>query len=203
VTARVNRYGDVIDTRELRHDAGNLAAFLYDMRRKYPDTYAYLLKIIQLALPFLEDFVLEPRQVGQSDDYDIRLYWKRNDSDYIFSPVQLSDGSLRYICLAVALLQPHPLTTVLIDEPELGQHPANLVLISGLLESASTRMQVVIAPQSMRLLSEFNAEHVLVVEVERGKSDFTRLEPDKLTLWLEEYPLGDIWEKNVIGGYPA
>jgi len=35
------------------------------------------------------------------------------------------------------------------------------------------------------------------------QSVFRRVEEEKLSSWLEEYSLGELWEKNVIGGRPA
>jgi hypothetical protein len=34
------------------------------------------------------------------------------------------------------------------------------------------------------------------------KTTFKRLDEDKLSLWLEEFSIGDLWEKNVLGGRP-
>ena len=31
---------------------------------------------------------------------------------------------------------------------------------------------------------------------------FTRQDPDRLKEWLEEYTLGELWQKNSIGGGP-
>ncbi|HEX4224820.1 MAG TPA: AAA family ATPase, partial [Pseudonocardiaceae bacterium] len=41
----------------------------------------------------------------------------------VFSADQLSDGTLRFICLATLLLQPTMPKLVVLDEPELGLHP--------------------------------------------------------------------------------
>jgi hypothetical protein len=34
------------------------------------------------------------------------------------------------------------------------------------------------------------------------KTTFKRLDEDKLSFWLEEISIGDLWEKNVLGGRP-
>jgi predicted ATPase len=128
--------------------------------------------------------------------------WKQIDSDYPFWPSQLSDGSIRFICLVTALLQPKPPSTIIIDEPELGLHPYAITLLGGLLRSASTRMQVIVSTQSVELLNEFQIENLIIVERENGESIFKRVAEDKYNQWLEQYTLGELWEKNIFGGRP-
>jgi predicted ATPase len=58
----------------------------------------------------------------------------------------LSDGTLRFIALAKLLLQPPELlpVVIVIDEPELGLHPAALNLLCGMLSAVSHHCQVVV-----------------------------------------------------------
>lgn len=62
--------------------------------------------------------------------------------------------------------------------------------------------QVIISTQSAPLLNEFAPEDVVVVERSQGESVFRRLDPADLSVWLEEYSLGELWQKNVLGGRP-
>ncbi len=201
-TAGVKRFCSVEDISYLRSDAQNLAAFLYDMKQFNNDDYYNIIKVIRLALPFFDNFVLEPRNKPNSDDQQIRLLWKQKDSDYPLWPSQLSDGSLRFICLATALLQPIPPSTIFIDEPELGLHPYAINLLGGLLRSASKRMQVIVSTQSVPLLNEFELEDLVVVEHKDGESIFKRLSTEEYEQWLDDYTIGELWEKNILGGRP-
>ena len=74
----------------------------------------------------------------------------------------LSDGTLRFICLATLLLQPDLPPVVLIDEPELGLHPAAIQVLAGMLQSASTRTQLLVATQSVTLINQLELEQVWV-----------------------------------------
>jgi len=134
----------------------------------------------------------------------IQLEWLQKDSDYPFRPSQLSDGTLRFICLATALLQPRPPATMLFDEPELGAHPFALTLLANLFQQAAKHpsQQVIVSTQSAQLVNEFEPEDVIVVERTQGESVFRRLESAKLSGWLEDYTLGELWQKNVFGGGP-
>jgi predicted ATPase len=114
----------------------------------------------------------------------------------------LSDGSIRFICLVTALLQPDPPSTIIIDEPELGLHPYAITLLASLLRSASTRMQVIVSTQSVPLVDEFSVDDLIIVEREQGDTVFKRLDEEELQTWLEDYTLGELWEKNILGGRP-
>lgn len=121
----------------------------------------------------------------------------------MFSANQMSDGTLRFVCLATLLLQPSLPALVVLDEPELGLHPYAIVQLAGLLQQASTRSQVLIATQSVTLMNQFQVEDLIVVERRRGASTFNRPDQDRLRKWLDEYSPGELWEKNLIGGRPS
>lgn len=200
-TSGVKRYSAVHDNEYLRHDASNLAAFLFKMQKENPDSYQQIRKVIQLAIPFFDDFLLKPRTLPTGEE-QINLIWKQKDSDYPFWPSQLSDGSIRFICLATALLQPQAPTTIIIDEPELGLHPYAIALLASLLRSASKRTQIIVSTQSVPLINEFTINDLIVVERENGSSIFKRHIEIDFDEWLEDYSLGELWEKNILGGKP-
>lgn len=200
-TAKVKRSCAVHDSQYLRADASNLAAYLFALKSRDRQSYDQILQTIRLAIPFFDDFDFRPQPVGSGEE-QISLLWNQCDNDYPFWPSQLSDGSLRFICLATALLQPEPPSTIIIDEPELGLHPYAIALLGGLIRSASKRMQVIVATQSIPLVNEFSIEDLIVVEREDGASVFRRLQQDDFREWLEDYSVGELWDKNVLGGRP-
>jgi len=200
-TAGVKRLGALHDNDYLRPDASNLAAFLHRMSVQCPDVYQQILKTIQLCIPFFDDFVLKPKALPTGEE-QIRLLWRQKESDYPLWPSQLSDGSIRFICLATALLQPNPPSTMIIDEPELGLHPYAITLMGSLLRSASKRMQIIVSTQSVSLVNEFSVDDLIIVERENGSTVFTRYDQRNFKNWLEEYSAGELWEKNILGGRP-
>lgn len=198
-SAGVKKYASISDSKFLFEDASNLASFLYMMKKADESHYARIVKTIQLVIPFFKDFVLEPSPLNRDN---IRLEWCDNFSDKTFTANQLSDGSLRFICLATLLLQANLPKLILLDEPELGLHPTALIILAGLLKKASNRTQVIVSTQSVSLVNEFDVEDIVVVEKDKSETVFKRLDSVNLQSWLEEYSLGDLWDKNIIGGKP-
>ena len=199
-TAGVRRQGAINDNELLWADASNLAAFLYSIQETYPGQYEKIRDVVRLAAPFFDDFKLRP--VTRNPEL-IQLEWLQKGSNYPFRPSQLSDGTLRFMCLATALLQPVSPSTMLFDEPELGLHPYALTLLANLLQQAAkSHRQVIVSTQSAPLLNEFAPEDVIVVERTEDESTFQRLDSNDLPEWLQEYSLGELWQKNVLGGRP-
>ncbi len=196
--AGVRRPGELNDNQALRPEGANLAAFLWNLRDSNPLQAARIRDAVRLAAPFFDDFLLRPMTHAP---HLIQLEWRQKGSDFPFRAVHLSDGTLRFICLATALLQPVPPSTILVDEPELGLHPHAIELLAALFRKASSTggSQIIVSTQSAALLSEFAPEDVVVVERERGESVFRRLDVAQLAEWLEEYGLGELWQKNVLG----
>ncbi len=198
-TAKIKSLGDIDDNQELREDASNLAAYLYYLQQKYPQHYQRIVSSVRLVAPFFSDFDLKPNRLNPEK---IRLEWHEKDSDTYFNAHALSDGTLRFICLATLLQMPELPSTILIDEPELGLHPYAIAILAALLRSAATRSQVLVSTQSVTLINQFTAQDIIVVNRRGHQSIFARLDPDALMAWLEDYGVGDLWEKNLLGGRP-
>lgn len=192
------RLVDTADNLTLQPDGANIAALLMPMGHEHPASYARLRRAVQSVAPFFDDFVLKEEGHGY-----VRLRWQQRKVDGVFSADAMSDGTLRFICLATLLLQPEKPRTLVLDEPELGMHPFAVHQFVDLLRSATGRScRAVTATQSTTLLNYFSVEEVAVVE--RGSTGTTvdRPSASELDTWLEDYSLGDLWEKNLIGGRP-
>ena len=71
-----------------------------------------------------------------------------------------------------------------------------------MLKEAAESVQIILSTQSTLLLDEMAPENVIVVDQIEGKSLLRRLDDDRLAAWLEEYTLGQLWEKNDLRGVP-
>jgi predicted ATPase len=76
-------------------------------------------------------------------------------------------------------------------------------MLASLVRAAATETQVILSTQSALLLDHFQPEDVLVADLEQGATTLKRLQSQDLAGWLEEYSLGQLWEKNQFGGRPA
>ncbi len=190
------------DNRFLRADGSNLAAFLYLLSEQEPASYDLIRRTVQQVAPFFDDFDLKPLQLNPTD---IKLEWRHRGSDQYFDASSLSDGTLRFIALATIFLQPSFFKpfTILIDEPELGLHPYAIEILASLIRSSSVETHVVVSTQSSLLLDHFSPEDVLVANRIDNGTQISRLEPDRLEVWLKDYSLGQLWEKNEFGGRPS
>lgn len=199
-SAGMRNYEIVQDNKVLRMDAANIGAFLLKLREQHGDDYRAIVDAVRLVTPFFDDFILEPRTSGAREE--VNLSWLQQGSDYPMQPYHLSDGSIRFICLATALLQPNPPSTIIIDEPELGLHPAAIVILAELIQQAAQRTQVIVATQSPALLDQFAIDDIVVANRKGGASTFERLSEQDYAHWLENYSVGELWTKNVIAGGP-
>lgn len=198
-SAGVKKTNQINDNLYLREDASNLAAFLYRMKNEHPKHFHRIEKTVELVVPMFREFLLRP---DPNNPDTLRLEWHSKDSDYPFGASALSDGSLRFICLCSLLLQPERPPLVLLDEPELGLHPMAIQILAGLLRKASHFSQLIISTQSADLVSGFEPADIVVVRHEDGHSVFERPDEERLQAWLQEYSLGELWEKNIIGSRP-
>ena len=187
-------------------DASNIAAFLYYLKHstleEYSNAYLDIVEAIQNIAPYFHDFYLEPR--GSDNSKRILLKWLHKQNDEPFSANQLSDGTIRFICMATLFLQPETLRpkTIILDEPELGLHPAALDELAEIVKVTSKDNQVICSTQSVTFANKFNPDDFIVVDQNEGKSEFKRVSTDELSEWLDDFSMGDIWSKNLIGGRP-
>ena len=199
-SAKVKQNCKINDCEILSPDGANLSAFLYCVKKNNPQSYKIIVKTIQRVAPFFQDFILEP-EVHNKDS--IKLKWKHKGTDEYFDANDLSDGTLRFMLLTTLLLQPNLPTIILLDEPELGLHPFALKILASMFRKVSKKTQIIASTQSVTLADEFDLEDLIVVDRVDNQSVFKRLNTEEYQEWLEEYTLGEIWQKNLIGGVPS
>lgn len=199
-TAKVKQIHTRNDNLQLKPDAANLAAYLRKLYLDHYDAYQNIVETIRMVLPFFADFV------HREDEAEyVELEWTQSGKpDTPLKAHMLSDGSLRFICLATLLLQPPDLLpdTILIDEPELGLHPYAIAVLADIFKEVSDFKQLIVSTQSVELINEFDPENIIVVDQENDASVFRRLSQEYLAAWLTEYSLGELWKQNIFGGRP-
>lgn len=199
ISSPMRRPSRIGDNDFLRHDGSNIAAYLYMLQNTDEKAFNLIEGTIRSIAPYFKAFKLNP---DKNMEGFISLEWEEKDSDMYLDATNFSDGTLRFIALATLLLQPAPPQTIIIDEPELGLHPAAINKLGALIKRASFKSQIIIATQSVSVVDCFAPEDIIVVNRRDGQSVFDRLDSSLYSDWLKEYSLGEVWEKNVIGGQP-
>lgn len=197
-SSAMKQFSDEFDNFFLREDAKNIASVLLNLQLNYPIKYNTIVSLVRLILPSFGDFYLRK----DNSSGKVRLLWTNEGNDQIMGPNQFSDGTIRFICLATVLNQSDMPDTIIIDEPELGLHPTAVNILASMIKTTSLSTQIILATQSPLLLDSFELEDIITVEFRENQSVVQRPDPSRLSVWLEEYSLGDIWQKNLIGGRP-
>lgn len=198
-TAPMRGMSNINDNEGLRPDGSNLAACLYKMQQLNPQSFLRLEGVVRSIAPYFKRFKLQPNAF---DENMILMQWEAEDTDSYFDSYSFSDGTIRFIALATLLMHEDRPSTIIIDEPELGLHPFAIVKLAALVRNASVDSQIIMASQSTNLINQFEPENVIVVDREDGQTVFKNLNSEELDVWLDSYSIGDIWEKNLIGGLP-
>ena len=197
-SSSIKTHSNINDNTVLHSGGANLASFLYSIK----DTVEYqeIVAMVKRVAPFFQDFILEPEK---NNSEQIKLCWRHKETlEGYFDSNDLSDGTLRFICLITVLLQPNPPAIIILDEPELGLHPYALEVLAGVFRSVSSKTQIIASTQSVTFANQFNCEDIIVSEQKKGESFFKRLSEEDCKDWLDDFNIGDIWEKNIIGGVP-
>ncbi len=189
---------DAEDNHQLRTHGGNLAAVLLRLEREDIQRFETICRHIGRVLPTFDRFQIE-ESYGK-----VLLRWKAKRTDKTFGAHLTSDGSLRFFALVTLLnLPPEMLPDVmLLDEPELGLHPAAVALIGDMIKALANDRQIIAATQSPLLVDTFGLGEIIVLELQDGRTEARRLDEAEYRQWLEEYTTGELWQKNLLGGRP-
>ncbi len=188
---RPQQADDPVD--QLRPDARNLALVLNEIEHRRGKE---LDALVERFLPRFQR--LSTRILGGT----VQFYLHEKGLDQPVPATRLSDGTIRFLAILAALLAPTPPRLLCIEEPEMGLHPDAMALLAEMFVEASSRMQLVITTHSDVLVSALteHVDSVVVCENLGNGTTLNRLEPEKLSFWLDKYRLGELWRIGEIGG---
>lgn len=187
------------DSGYFRSDGGNLAAFLYMLRDRFPKEYSSIIEVTKQIAPYIDKISIEDEYASSY----VRLKWtEKAGNDYFFDASQMSDGTLRALALVTLLMQPQKPRMICIDEPELGLHPEAILILGDIIKMASEKTQIIISTQSTKLVDCFEPDDIIVVNRRSGDTSFNRLEYEKYKTWFDDYSISETWDTNVFGGRP-
>ena len=198
-TSPMKKKWDASQTAFLRNDGGNLASVLLRLERHEQKRYAEIRRIARWMVPGFEEFVLR-EEYGQ-----VLLRWRSGVFGKVLDAHLTSDGSLRFFALATLLTLPGEMLpdVIMIDEPELGLHPAAISMIAEMVKSIGLERQMIVATQSPLFVDNFEVENLFVAEMADGRTAFRQHQREDFKVWLDDYvTTGDLWLKNLLGGRP-
>lgn len=127
----------------LAHDGANLAA-AFETLRERGNTEA-LFEVLEKAFPKTKFYVQE---MGGR----FQMLMQKEGILRPLESAEFSDGTLRFLCLAVALLSPRPPNFMALNEPENSLHPDLLPALAMLIAEASQYTQLWLTTHSTELV---------------------------------------------------
>ena len=146
----------------LSTNGDNLATVVHEIRNGfgYKSANDEMKDFLRAAYPSFEDFGCETTRGAPSQT----VFWiSEKGMRQPMYPWDLSDGVLRFLCLAATLLNPTFPPLIAIDQPELGLHPAVLPVVAEMIKTAAERTQVLVTTHSPDLLNCFDISEVAVM----------------------------------------
>lgn len=97
------------------------------------------------------------------------LSLRQPGSHRAFAARELSDGTLRFLCLVAALLTPRPPIFLAFNEPESSLHPDMLPALAGLISRAAKHSNILVTTHASDLADRLAADGALVHHLEKIK----------------------------------
>ncbi|OQX26508.1 MAG: ATPase [Desulfobacteraceae bacterium IS3] len=187
----------------LSSSGNNLAIVIENLIQQNIDFEDRLNYAMKSVLPMTRR--LRPLRTGLMT---INLEWHFDEISEPFYLNEMSDGTVRMLCWATILLSPNLPTLLVIDEPEIGIHPAWMPVLAGWIKRASEQTQVVICTHSPDLLDHFTdcLENVFCFsKKDQNHFSIIPLSHNKLQRMLDEgWKIGDLYRvgDSGVGGWP-
>ena len=107
-----------------------------------------------------------------------RMMMQREGLSRPLEPAEFSDGTLRFLCPAVALLSPRPPAFIALNEPENSLHPQMLPALASLIAEASRYSQIWLtshSPELANLIEKQRSFSLYQLSMVEGETKVERL----------------------------
>jgi predicted ATPase len=151
----------------------NLGTVLHEVltRHDFKDSAEEIRAFLSVAYPSFDGVYAE---TAYGTPAKVVVRWREKGARRAMEVWDLSDGALRFLCLATALLNPVPPPFIGIDEPEVGLHPGLLPVVADMIKTASERAQVVVTTHSPDLVNRFDLDDIAVMSREESRAVWHR-----------------------------
>ena len=186
----------------------NLALVLFNLFQEEIKFDESLNAAIKDILPFTRRIRALP--LGR---YAVTIEWYFEGYTEPFFLSDMSDGTARMLLWAVILHSPKPPALIVIDEPELGIHPAWMPILAEWMKRAAQKTQIIVTTHSPDLLDHFTDQldeggYIYTFQQDPDSQNHfhpKRLDKDTVSGWLEDgWQLGDLYRVGnpAVGGWP-
>jgi len=156
----------IIEEPTLDENGANLSAVLMSFVTEHRELWEELETHLRSVVPGFRALTAKAR----GGPGDVMGVWREEGVNGELTLADLSDGTLRFLCLAVLCLAPKPPPLMCLDEPEVGLHPRVLPVLAGLMRQASERTQLLVTTHSPYFLSQFSINEIAVMRKEEGRA---------------------------------
>lgn len=154
---------------DLQPDGTNSAAVLRSLEEHDPEVSARVSRVLSRIVEGLQGVgtYTTSGRVSLKFDQDVG-----ESRPAVFFASEMSEGTIRTLCLLLAIYQPSRPSVLIIEEPEATVHPAAAELVVQVLLDAAQDRQVLITTHSPDILDakELSDAQIRVVTMEKGRT---------------------------------
>lgn len=180
--------------KRLSFDGSNLTQVLFHLKHNYKSAFHKLIHNLQEVNPNFSDIDFKP--IGTS----LELVLEEKGLERSIHASQISDGTIRFLCLLSIIYNPNRGNLICIDEPEGGLHPD---MIGGLAEAFSEiedGSTLILSTHSESFLDHFPVSAIRVFEKDEENVTVVKsLSEAELDHWVSDYAAGQLWSKGALG----
>jgi len=167
---------------------GNLAGVLHQLSQAYPKFYSQLNSLLKILFRDFSRISFPSNEKGE-----LLIHWE-DATGRIMNASQLSDGTLKFLCLIAILKNPAPPALIGLDEPDAKLHPRMTSLLPEIIEEASRRTQIIATTHSPDFVSSFAPEEIIILQQYKGATEMRRFSTKgALEMWLEDFDTRKLW----------
>lgn len=182
-TPKVSKGETILD-----EDGGNLAGVLHQLSQIQPRFLSDLNSSLKALFPNFARISFPSNAQGE-----ILIRWE-DENGRIAGAAQLSDGTLKFLCLIAILDNPNPPALIGIDEIDANLHPKMQGILADMLDEVSQRTQIIATTHNPDFVSMFTPDEIVILQQYKGETEMRRFSTKgALELWLKHFTTRKLW----------
>lgn len=183
---------------------GEIAAYLYNLKKKDPGSYALLLSAVTTLIPaieLLEPVVISANNLKIDDDapfeypnqYDLVVKEKNNNQQTRFQYLSTGSMKLLYLLTTIIRASSEGVQLLLVEELENSIHPSLLRSLLDVIRLFLGETKLLFSSHSPNLLKHLAAPQLYVgLPSDKGEADFRTIKPSKVKSVLQIAGAGEM-----------